>query len=256
MTMPTRPHRLTALVAAMTVLIAAPIAVSASHRFDDVSDSNTFHRDIAWLADADVTRGCNPPANTQFCPDDNVTRGQMAAFMNRLANNRVVHAATAQDAEQLDGQDSIAFTTEVWAANCGLEPDSGGNPVSNCLPDTDNSVETVEAVFTLEIDAPAAGSLQLMSMTQSGGPMLFNFTIDEMCSENPLGFVVAGVNGQSWGSAATAATGTGFTTTAVSAGSHTIRLCALNADDIFATPVGMASLTAVWTAGGTVSAGT
>src|SRR5690606_25139077 len=68
-----------------------PLAVIAADKFDDVPDSNIFHDDIAWLADADVTRGCNPPDNTQFCPDDNVTRGQMAAFMNRLANNRVVH---------------------------------------------------------------------------------------------------------------------------------------------------------------------
>jgi hypothetical protein len=30
-----------------------------------------------------VTLGCNPPANDKFCPDDKVTRGQMAAFLTR-----------------------------------------------------------------------------------------------------------------------------------------------------------------------------
>lgn len=69
--------------------------------------SNIFHDDIAWLADADVTRGCNPPANTEFCPSDEVTREQMAAFMRRLAENRV-------DAGRLQG-----LTVDQLAAEFG-----------------------------------------------------------------------------------------------------------------------------------------
>jgi Tol biopolymer transport system component len=42
-----------------------------------------FASDIAWLADREITRGCNPPSNTRFCPDGFVTRGQMAAFLVR-----------------------------------------------------------------------------------------------------------------------------------------------------------------------------
>ncbi len=42
-----------------------------------------FSASIQWLADQDITQGCNPPANTKFCPDDYVTRGQMAAFIVR-----------------------------------------------------------------------------------------------------------------------------------------------------------------------------
>jgi hypothetical protein len=38
---------------------------------------------------------CTPPTNTNYCPEDNVTRGQMAAFMRRLGENQVVDAATA-----------------------------------------------------------------------------------------------------------------------------------------------------------------
>ncbi len=45
---------------------------------------NTFVNDIVWLANAGITRGCNPPANDQFCPDNSVTRGQMAAFLVRF----------------------------------------------------------------------------------------------------------------------------------------------------------------------------
>src|SRR5690606_29888590 len=74
---PTNRHRLVGSLVAIALLAGIPLAVMASDRFQDVPDSNTFHDDIAWLADADVTRGCNPPDNTQFCPSDNVTREQM-----------------------------------------------------------------------------------------------------------------------------------------------------------------------------------
>jgi hypothetical protein len=46
-------------------------------------DSSVFEADIDRLGAAGVTRGCNPPANDRFCPYDQVTRGQMAAFMGR-----------------------------------------------------------------------------------------------------------------------------------------------------------------------------
>jgi hypothetical protein len=44
---------------------------------------HVFYQDILWLSGMDITRGCNPPANDEFCPDDPVTRGQMAAFIDR-----------------------------------------------------------------------------------------------------------------------------------------------------------------------------
>jgi hypothetical protein len=36
---------------------------------------------------AGVTLGCNPPTNDEYCPDDLVTRGQMAAFLKRGFGN-------------------------------------------------------------------------------------------------------------------------------------------------------------------------
>jgi hypothetical protein len=51
--------------------------------FDDVSSSNTFYNDIGKLATAGITKGCNPPRNDRYCPGDSVTRGQMAAFLDR-----------------------------------------------------------------------------------------------------------------------------------------------------------------------------
>jgi len=49
-------------------------------------DASMFEADIAKLAAAGITKGCNPPTNDRFCPEDSVTRGQMAAFLNRASD--------------------------------------------------------------------------------------------------------------------------------------------------------------------------
>ncbi|MEA2000871.1 MAG: S-layer homology domain-containing protein [Actinomycetota bacterium] len=46
-------------------------------------DGSVFEPDITWLAESGITKGCNPPANTEYCPSDPVTRAQMAAFLVR-----------------------------------------------------------------------------------------------------------------------------------------------------------------------------
>lgn len=107
--------RRTALLLIVGVLLAIPMASWASDTFNDVPDDNVFHDDIAWLANAGVTKGCNPPDNTEFCPGNAVTREQMAAFMRRLSEGKVVEAATADhagDADTLEGLSSEAFMTK------------------------------------------------------------------------------------------------------------------------------------------------
>lgn len=46
-------------------------------------DGSIFEADIEWVAAAAITLGCNPPDNDAYCPGDPVTRGQMAAFLDR-----------------------------------------------------------------------------------------------------------------------------------------------------------------------------
>jgi hypothetical protein len=75
-----RLHRAIAAAALTSLLVAMPVLVSASHQFSDVATSNTFHTSISNLYGARLTGGC---ASGKFCPNDNVTRGQMAAFLNR-----------------------------------------------------------------------------------------------------------------------------------------------------------------------------
>ncbi|MGH8934784.1 MAG: S-layer homology domain-containing protein [Acidimicrobiia bacterium] len=56
---------------------------AVSNPFIDVPPGHLFETEIAWLASEGITKGCNPPINDRFCPDDQVTRAQMAAFLVR-----------------------------------------------------------------------------------------------------------------------------------------------------------------------------
>lgn len=51
-------------------------------RFRD-DGASIFEDDINRLAAAGITDGCNPPANDRFCPEQRITRGQMAKFLDR-----------------------------------------------------------------------------------------------------------------------------------------------------------------------------
>lgn len=100
-----------ALTVLVTALIVAPLTAVASHQFTDVPDSHTFHADIGWLADAGITLGCNPPANDQYCPSDDVNRGQMAAFMKRFNDYITTQLGTVAAADIDSGYLGTTVTT-------------------------------------------------------------------------------------------------------------------------------------------------
>lgn len=80
-------HRRKVSLATVIVLVlttAVSTAVIAGHEFNDVPNSNQFHGSISWMADNEITVGCNE-AGTEFCPTDNVRRETMASFMRRFA---------------------------------------------------------------------------------------------------------------------------------------------------------------------------
>jgi hypothetical protein len=58
--------------------------VSDPDFFSD-DDSNIFELQINAIARVGITRGCNPPANTEYCPDNPVRRDEMASFLSRVA---------------------------------------------------------------------------------------------------------------------------------------------------------------------------
>ena len=88
-------------------------------------DDHVFESDIEWLATRDITRGCNPPTNTLFCPDDFVTRGQMAAFLVRALG------LTVDDpGDQFVDDDGHVFESDIERlASAGVT--RGCNPPAN-----------------------------------------------------------------------------------------------------------------------------
>lgn len=74
------------------VFVGAVVIVIAGIAFADglppggtfTDDNGNIHEgNIEAIAADGITRGCNPPANTLYCPSSTVTRGQMAAFLTR-----------------------------------------------------------------------------------------------------------------------------------------------------------------------------
>jgi hypothetical protein len=76
--------RLVAVVVATLGAHAAPAQAQNCAPFTDVLASSSFCGNIQWLFNRGITQGCTA---TQYCPANFVRRDQMAAFLNRLANN-------------------------------------------------------------------------------------------------------------------------------------------------------------------------
>jgi hypothetical protein len=75
----------TALLLAVGLSLLTTSAVAQNcDGFTDVLASSPFCPDVTWMKTYGITRGCT--AST-YCPNDSVTRLQMAAFMHRLGNN-------------------------------------------------------------------------------------------------------------------------------------------------------------------------
>ena len=100
------------------------LATSGSTDFRD-DNGSTFESDIEWLAATGVTRGCNPPTNDRFCPDDVVTRGQMAAFLHRALPD----LATSGSTDFRDDNGSTFESDIEWLAATGVT--RGCNPPAN-----------------------------------------------------------------------------------------------------------------------------
>lgn len=152
-----------AAVLSVVVAVLAPVAVVASHQFTDVADSHIFHSDIAWLSDNGITRGCNPPTNDMFCPDDGVTRGQMAAFMRRFAQLLGAEdgqVALADHADHASAADSAANAETVG----GLQPGDlvRINGAMSDVPINDFTASTWTDIVTTQIEAPIDGVLLVM----------------------------------------------------------------------------------------------
>ncbi|MCP4968089.1 MAG: hypothetical protein GY926_22995 [bacterium] len=119
-------------------------------RFIDVPVGSLFFDDVEWLADSEITKGCNPPLNNRFCPSDNVTRGQMAAFLTRALDLPPGRAGVFTD------DDDSVFEADIEAlAAAGIT--IGCNPPANdrFCPTSNVTRGQMAAFLTRALDLPA-----------------------------------------------------------------------------------------------------
>ena len=76
-------NRAVIAIGSLSLLISAAAVAAPCAGFVDVDDSDPFCPNVTWMKQNAITLGCTA---TQYCPNDFVTRLQMAAFMNRLGN--------------------------------------------------------------------------------------------------------------------------------------------------------------------------
>jgi S-layer homology domain len=90
-----------ALLLGFALSLSATSAIAQNcDGFTDVPASSPFCPDVIWLAEYGITNGCAP---SQFCPNEDVTRLQMAAFMHRLGDKTVLQGGNLIGAPLLFG---------------------------------------------------------------------------------------------------------------------------------------------------------
>lgn len=122
-------------VIVLVLTTAVSTAVIAGHSFSDVPDSNQFHGSIDWMADNEVTVGCND-AGTEFCPDDNVRRETMASFMRRFAQT---FGSTGQQVTDFGSPVTVDQTSGIEVASIDVTP-------------KDEATVTLNAHVQIEVD--------------------------------------------------------------------------------------------------------
>lgn len=135
-----------------TVVISALVLVAATLPpggtfLDD--DGNTHEGSIEAIAAENITVGCNPPANDLFCPQQVVTRGQMAAFIARGKNLKTTSIDSFSDDDGHTFEDEI---NQVAAAGVTL----GCNPPTNdrFCPDSPMTRGQMAAMLVRTFDYP------------------------------------------------------------------------------------------------------
>lgn len=117
-------QRITRGEVAAFLVRALGIGASPSDWFTD-DDGHLFEAEINAIAELGYTKGCNPPINDRFCPDRNLTRGEMAALLVRAFE---LPPATVVD--RFTDDDVSEFQAEIDAlAQSGIT--KGCNPPSN-----------------------------------------------------------------------------------------------------------------------------
>lgn len=103
------------LLALLAALSSTPAAAAPCAGFNDVQDTDSFCSAVEWIRNRSITIGCGTNA---YCPNDAVTRTQMALFLNRLGTALTPGLAFVEAslvALDLDGPPSLCSTAAIAA---------------------------------------------------------------------------------------------------------------------------------------------
>jgi hypothetical protein len=135
-----RPWLLVTLVAAVVLV---PSAALATHVFTDVRDDSTHAPGIEFVAEVGITRGCT---DTRYCPNDAVTRQQMATFLHR----------TSGFAEQGPLVNALLLGDTYYFENLEVLELEGGRP-GECVVAEPLGIELGLALVTHELVSAPGG---------------------------------------------------------------------------------------------------
>ena len=103
------------------------LPVASKDYFNDDNES-TFEGVINRLAEAGITKGCNPPTNSRYCPDRTMTRAEFASMMVRaLGLGGSAPEAFGDDDGHSAEKDIDVFAAAGLTRGCGSDrfcPDS------------------------------------------------------------------------------------------------------------------------------------
>jgi len=153
--MRTRTGRLL-LSLALTAGIAVAVPTSAVAQAAELPPGGTFVDDnksihegsIEAIAAIGVTVGCNPPANDRFCPDQPVTRAEMATFLSRALS---LGEASVEPFADIDGSIHASAINSIYAAGI----------TRGCNPPTNNAYCPDQAITREEMASMLARAFHL-----------------------------------------------------------------------------------------------
>jgi hypothetical protein len=187
-------RRLILAFVAGTIVALGPAVAVANHIFSDVPTGHAFHNDIERVYDARITAGCSP---TTYCPETNVTRGQMAAFLSRtggrvdyddgtatnVTTQTVLATVTIRPGNVPGGTAFVKLDASAYAYT-GTANETGCVPcqVGIWIDRQDNDDQSHYSIFQLHnlsgaVGEVGSGSLSFVVQVETGSDVTFDLYV-------------------------------------------------------------------------------
>lgn len=148
-TTPKRSRRLATISAVGAVLVLLPGIAVAVNGFSDVPAGYVHKPGIDYVASTGITAGCED--GSKYCPNDDLTRGQMATFMFR-ASGKAPGIAPSVNAATVGGQSASDIAAMAVDAT-GFVPINAAMNFGEDVLLIDNGHLSVRA--SCEVDGPS-----------------------------------------------------------------------------------------------------